>query len=236
MYKLFSISFLCLFFSIGAKQTFYSTFMPEHLNDNKRIFFVCSYGGCGSTALTNFLGRYGTAVHVHSRRPVEEISFVSIEWFTNQILPREYLNKIKFIYLFRNPTEAQISRWRNDAFRAMQVPNYGSVPSINDYVKNGVDLLRYEDFFNNYVNKRINKNYQIIAINYHKMWDNLPQILDVLGLPRLGANHFPRKVEGKSSYVKNLEPWVVDGLNKINKPLINKINGMPAVTVLGPYS
>lgn len=232
-YRLLTVMFLFIYTT--PKVIYRTSFCYEDLMREKKVFYVCSYGGCGSRMLTNFLGQYGTAVHIHSRVPSSNITFVDTEAFNSQLLPLFYLSKVKVIYLFKDPTSSQLSRWNNNHFKHVGVSTF--IADVEDYVRNNVDLLNYEEFFDNYVNNEINKNYQIIAINYNKMWDNLPQIFEVLGMPQSAIKAFPKRVEGKSSRVRKdqLDPWVLEGLNKINKPLIDKIDAMPAVTVLGPY-
>ena len=39
------------------------------MDSDKKIFYVCTYGGSGSKALCNALEEYGTAYHIHSRVP-----------------------------------------------------------------------------------------------------------------------------------------------------------------------
>ena len=226
----FSVALLS--FKLSGEKNCYSKDIAKY----EKVFYVCSYGGSGSTFLCEFLNRYGLSVHIHSRIPPNYLSSVRrIEQFDKyKRLSSIEIKKIKVIFIYRNPSWSQISRWRVDHFF-----NIGVLckHSIFNYVKNGKDLLKYGEFFDNYVNKKINENYQIIAINYHHLWDNLPEVFTALDLPLEDISKFPPRVEGSSSYLKQKPPeWVVEGLNKINAPLIKKIEEMPAVKVLGPYS
>ena len=36
-------------------------------------FYVCSYGGSGSTMLKRALRKYGIATHIHSRKPPDNL-------------------------------------------------------------------------------------------------------------------------------------------------------------------
>jgi len=45
--------------------------------------------------------------------------------------------------------------------------------SPKEYIVGKTNLIDYESFFDNYVVKGINRNYDIIAVNVHKLWDNL---------------------------------------------------------------
>ena len=57
-----------------------------------RIFYVCSYGGCGSTMLSNYLKNFGIVYHIHSINPpnhltgVSECPTLSLEWFNNKTI------------------------------------------------------------------------------------------------------------------------------------------------------
>ena len=201
------------------------------LREHKRVFYVCSYGGSGSYMLSRFLDAYGLCIHIHSRKPPELLKVICEEQFCGESLDEEEALKITVIFIYKNPTNAQLSRWSKSHFK-----NIGIELDIlmEDYVTRGEDLLKYEEFFDNYVNKRINRNYQITTINYHKLWDNLPEVFTALDLPLEDISKFPPRVEGSSSYLKDLPDWVVEGLNKINAPLIKKIEAMPVVKTIGP--
>ena len=209
---------------------------PRWDSKYQRVFYVCGYGGSGTVMLCRFLDQYGKTVHVHCRYPKELLQYVTNCHFSHRasgFVETCHLEKIKVIYIYRHPTLAQLSRW--GSFESMDCIKLKYSPE--DYVQKGEDCLKFEELFDNYVNKRINRNYQIIAINYHKLWDNLTEVFTALDLPLEDIFKFPAKVEGKSSYLKQTPPeWVVEGLNKINAPLIKKIEEMPAVKVLGPYS
>ena len=42
--------------------------------NNKKVFYVCSYGGCGSKMLCEYLAHFGTIKHVHSRNPPNKLT------------------------------------------------------------------------------------------------------------------------------------------------------------------
>ena len=60
-----------------------------------RIFYVCSYGGCGSTMLSNYLKKFGIVYHIHSINPPDHLTEVhecptfSLEWFSNKKIPKK---------------------------------------------------------------------------------------------------------------------------------------------------
>ena len=42
----------------------------------KKIFYICSYGGSGSSLLFKSLEKYGNAYHIHSRYPPDKLEYV----------------------------------------------------------------------------------------------------------------------------------------------------------------
>ena len=43
-----------------------------------KTFYICSYGGSGSTILCKALSKYGESVHIHSRFPPNQLEFVGV--------------------------------------------------------------------------------------------------------------------------------------------------------------
>ena len=41
------------------------------------------------------------------------------------------------------------------------------------------------------------RNYPVVALNYHRLWDNLPAVMTALGLPQSLARTFPPRTESK---------------------------------------
>ena len=80
-----------------------------------KTFYVCSFGGSGSTLLANSLKPYGRVEHIHSRIPPLELEYIGnnkggdtyYEWFnvtvifikmkkmplSNDLKPNEYVIK-----------------------------------------------------------------------------------------------------------------------------------------------
>ena len=45
--------------------------------NKKRTFYVCSYGGCGSYMLCDYLKNFGDVKHIHSRKPPSILSNIT---------------------------------------------------------------------------------------------------------------------------------------------------------------
>ena len=82
-------------------------------------FYVCSYGGSGSTLLCQSLKKYGKTYHIHSRKPPKELEFVGnegggrayCEWFNGAKIPKNCKDEIYVIYIYKNPVNAILSRF-----------------------------------------------------------------------------------------------------------------------------
>ena len=46
---------------------------------NKKIFYVCSFGGSGSKMLCSALKVYGKVKHIHSRNPPNNLEYIGNE-------------------------------------------------------------------------------------------------------------------------------------------------------------
>ena len=76
-----------------------------------KTFYICSYGGCGSTMLTAQLSKYGKVEHVHSRFPPNKLQYITNEHFNGREVPIAHLKDYYVIYLYKNPVKAILSRF-----------------------------------------------------------------------------------------------------------------------------
>lgn len=180
---------------------------------SERRFFVCSYGGCASWTIASFLGRYGAVHHIHSTRPPEFLSFPvsrkalhrwfgggAKEHFSGSRRDRlEDASNCAVIYLYVKPVYSIFS---TRAFSRRHLKSIG-VTGINlrklckmsrsEYLRGGVDLIGYEQFFDNYISNGINRNYDLLAVNVHQLWDNLDDFFGGLNLPTGDTRSFPKE-------------------------------------------
>lgn len=66
-----------------------------------KIFYVCSWGGCGSKLLYRYLNKFGKAVHIHDPNPPNELEYIGYKDKTWGWCPYdlpEYKNKYTHIY------------------------------------------------------------------------------------------------------------------------------------------
>ena len=65
--------------------------------------------------------------------------------------------------------------------------------SRKEYIVERTNLIDYESFFDNYVEKGINRISDIIAVNVHKLWDNLAKYFSFTDIPISEIKKFPNK-------------------------------------------
>ena len=194
-------------------------------------FFVCSYGGSGSTMLCNYLKNFGYVRHIHSRNPPDNLTSVSecptfeLEWFSDFKIHDNNINNYKVIFLYRNPIDAIYSRFCTKRWdihlKNLKIDN--SI-TINDVIDQNKDLYKIEEFFDNYT-KKSKRNYNIYCVKYEDFFENISYFNKILKIPD-NKNLYP--VE-KTTY-KNLE--YKNELMLIYKNLINKINEMPFIKII----
>ena len=171
----------------------------SHMN-----YYIFSYGGCGSTMLTGFLGNFGKAYHLHDRTPPEFLSseFKVAEktnckiWMSDDLATKVDDDKARAIYIYRDPVKAVISRpsWQHTYHIEGDIEEHpeGTV----EYASQGVDRRRYEEHFDNW-NDYENINYKVLYLNYDHLWENLNTVMGYCRLPRNLSSKFPQKRETK---------------------------------------
>lgn len=164
-----------------------------------RNFYVCSYGGCASWMLCDFLRKFGTSFHVHSRFPPREISLVKREQFTDQ--PDTTPAKKFVIFIYSHPSHSIRSRaafgrvhWRNIGVPDEIAQTIPSTPE--EYLALDRDPVGYAEFFLNYTSGGLG--YPVYAVNYHRLWRNLRHLLYQLGIPESAIDSFPHERDGVS--------------------------------------
>jgi len=130
-----------------------------------KTFYVCSYGGCGSTLLARQLSRYGRVKHVHSRSPPDKLQLITNEQFNGiEVHPKDHY----VIYIYKNPVKAILSRFR----LKQHLQHVGCGPiDLNDVLAQAKDLYKIQEFYDNYTRPNPNRNYTIYCIKYESMFD-----------------------------------------------------------------
>jgi len=186
-----------------------------------KTFYVCSYGGCGSTMLAKSLKIYGNVEHIHSRNPPNKLQYVGLnnggnsysEWFNGIEIPENELNDYYVIYIYKNPINSILSRFKNPSH--LEHIQIDKNIKLNDVINEKKDLYGISDFYENYTTKK-NRNYKIYCVKYEELFDKQNQLSELLGIGKLNLvkNETNRKIEISKYYNK---------LYKIYKKLIKKI-------------
>ena len=194
-------------------------------------YYVCSYGGCGSYMLCNYLKQFGNVEHIHSRNPPKNLEYIGskntsvpvyFEWFNGVKVPESDLNKFKVIYLYKNPVKSIYSRFLNpDHLEHIQCDKDTKFEDIIECEK---DLYGIEEFFDNYTNKDIKRNYKIYCVKYESFWENIHIFNKLLELPNNPLT-YPVKRETKRNENYN------EKLYKIYENLIKKMDKMIFIEV-----
>lgn len=210
-----------------------------------KTFYVCSFGGSGSTMLYRYLRNFGKAYHIHSRAPPDMLSHVGndratqptySEWFnTTPLIDAELANTV-VIFIYRNPVDVIMSRCvclnqRGAANvnhqKHIQCPNRCDI-SIQDIIQSREDLFGLESFFDTYTTSRAQRNYPIICIKYESLFDNWHRINKLLHIPNVPSLYPTRK-----ETTRHIPEHYKTVLYEIYAPLINKMNKMAWCHIVG---
>jgi hypothetical protein len=209
------------------------------MNTNKYFnkdmhYYICSYGGSGSTVLFNYLSNFGNVYHIHDRYPPENLTFVGNEnnyedkdvykeWFNaTEILP-ENIKNFKVIFIYRHPIDVIFSRFAQ--LNGPNIPHLQHIKcqqngniNIYDVLKYKKDLYGLEHFFDEYTRKPSNKNYPIYAVKYESFWNNIHLFNQIIDIPDI-KEWYPVRQERhkKLAFVKELNSIYCSLIIKMNK-------------------
>ena len=198
------------------------------LNKHK-VFYVCSYGGCGSKMLCQYLSNFGTVKHVHSRNPPQQLTHIGTrdEWFSSIPIPTSELSNYYVIYIYRDPVKAIQSRFHDPAHLAHIQVN----PSITlqQVIERKQDLYGIENFFDNYATYKHMKqrNYKIYCVKYENLFTNMEEFNRVLNISCADKSLYPvEKTREKLASNAAL------ALEQLYAPLKQRMANMPFITVV----
>jgi hypothetical protein len=193
---------------------------------NKKVFYVCSYGGSGSKMLCSALSKYGITKHIHSRNPPDNLEYIGNdkggktyhEWFNSIVIPEEKLNDYYVIYIYRNPAYALQQRGSNpNHLKHIQV--HPEV-TIEDVLTTGKDLFKIREFYDNYTRPNEKRNYKIYCVKYEDIFDKQHELSKLLGIGKLNlVNKSSRKNSDKK--LENIYRNLITEMNKNEFIMIN---------------
>ena len=217
------------FLSRVNNNTKISTDAVNHFNKNMN-YYICSFGGSGSTILYNYLSNFGNVYHIHDRFPPIKLQHVGknnttedvySEWFNKIEIPETDIKNYKIIFIYRNPIKVIYSRLTQvnnpniPHLQHIMCDNNGDI-SLAQVLTTRQDLYKLEQFFDNYTIKQ-ERNYRIYCIKYEQFWDNIPFFNKIIGIPDV-KELYPIKYETPKP-IRYREQ-----LSDIYSSLINKMN------------
>lgn len=206
----------------------------NNIFDPNMNYYICSFGGCGSTVLFNYLSCFGNVFHIHDRYPPKELKYVGknnstsdvySEWFNDTNIPPDKIEKFKVIYIYRNPIDVIFGRLITQG-----KPNSPHLRHImcdeniklEDVVIKKRDLYKLEEFYDNYTSLNNIKNYNIYCVKYELFFNNIDIFNKILEIPDI-KSLYPVKIERKK------KKYYIRQLTEIYKSLIVKMNKMPFI-------
>jgi len=225
-------------------------------------YHICSYGGSGSTALYHWLRRLRHTDHIHCRSPPARLTHTgmlrikSCHDFSDRPVSKDDLAKHSVLFIYRRPSEACLSLLSRFPFcnvaRNLDVgpgdPTQSSINStptslygrqrgpglVVQYAAAGKDALGLAEFLSNWIETPAEpRNYEIVLINYHKIWDDPQALQDVLHLSDLEMSTFPKKQ--KSNRLPRAK-CVLKQLGAIYDRVDRQVDAMPIVSVMRCHS
>ena len=138
--------------------------------------------------MANSLSNYGEIRHIHSRNPPDKLQYIGndnggkcyYEWFNGINIPYHKLENYYVIYIYRNPIKSILSRFTiPQHLEHIQVDKNIKIDQI---INTGKDLYKIREFYNNYTQTNINRNYKIYSVKYDELFDNQDELSNILGI------------------------------------------------------
>jgi hypothetical protein len=188
-----------------------------------KTFYICSYGGCGSTMLAKALCKYGNVEHVHAKNPPLSLEYVGEknegtvyhEWFNGIKIPDNEICNYYVIYIYRNPVKAILSIFRHPKHLSHIQDNENDEVTINDVMIQLKDLYGIKQFYKNYTQPNNKRNYGILCVKYEDIFKKQDELSRYLGVGGL---------ELVKKETKRNEPEITNVLNLIYEDLIQTMN------------
>ena len=191
-----------------------------------KTFYVCSYGGSGSTILCKALSKYGESVHIHSRFPPNQLEFVGgpdtyAEWFNGMPVPEDKLKDISVIFIYKNPIKAIYSRFE----LWTHLIHIQTKPSkLNEVLTTRMDLFGLNEFYQNYTTPNSKRNYKIVCVKYEDIFEKQNELSEYLGIGPLNLMKVERSKPENVENTKILEDIYKDLLDDMReKPFLHVV-------------
>lgn len=191
---------------------------------------VASYGGVGTTFLSQAIGRFR---RVNDPR--------DLDGYKHCPVPPVFGNReLKVVYVVGNPILAATSLFR----RGYQAGQAGKLQysrmvrrfpeqvfSLKDYASQGRDLFLFQEHFEAWTKKFVF--YPTLVVKYEAIHESLSLIAKFLNLRAEFISEFPTLKE-RGSDIAKIDPKTLQGLGIMYGNLAQKIESMPNISEVGP--
>lgn len=194
------------------------------LNSSVEVL-VASYGGVGTTFLSQAIGRFRM---INDPRDLDGYKHCPVP-------PVFGSRELKVVYVVGNPILAAASLFR----RGYQAGQAGKLQysrivrrfpeeglSLKDYAARGRDLFFFQEHFEAWTKNFVF--YPTLVVRYEAIHESLEQIAGFLNLPPEFISEFPPLKE-RGSDIAKIDPGTLKGLERMYGNLAQKIESMPMV-------
>ena len=165
--------------------------MPHLLLPNSIDVLVVSYGGVGTTTIIDFLSGY---IRTNSKGDEDGYKHLPLP-------PISFRKDVRFVYIFGDPVEAAVSLFRRGYQRRQSKMlqrwsgDFSPIPtsmSIDEYLDQGVDLLRFQTHFLNWHDRYLSC-VPTLFLKYETLFEDAAILGEFLGLPQEALNDYPKR-------------------------------------------
>jgi hypothetical protein len=183
-------------------------------------------------------------------RGAQTEKYCFISRFSRQFVPPSTVSNFTIVFVFRDPIEALLSRaWVkptcNDLngsdcrglahCQHIQGDTCTEVPSPQEYALRRNDTFRLLDHYAAFAHPTLSPNFNLIAVNYHKIWDAWPALMHELGVPASEAAAIPPPKRAEKKRHEQLPAAVLSGFKTLYSDLRSEIAHAPAVRRVSYY-
>jgi hypothetical protein len=157
---------------------------------------VASFGGVGTTFLTDFIARWRTT---NNRDDLDGFKHLAIP-------PVSFNPRVRFVYVFGDPVVATISLFRRgfqieQSRKLLLAADRSHTPltpqiTLADYAAAGVDRLHFADHVRNWYDRYLL--HPTLFLRYETLWEHRDHLVRFLGLPSAARDAFPPRSERQS--------------------------------------
>jgi hypothetical protein len=192
----------------------------------EKIFYVCSYGGSGSKMLCNALNQYGKTQHIHSRNPLDKLTYIGddkggntySEWFNSITIPEDELKNYYVIYIYIKTSFSILSIFiLPDHLEHIQSDKK---IKLQDVLDSGEDLYKIREFYDNYIKPNEKRNYKIYSIKYEDIFNKQDELSNLLEIGKLNITNTSTR-KNSNEKLDNIYSELIDEMNKNNFIIIS---------------